>query len=1478
MKRKFFKPIRTLLVGAALPLLGAVALTSAPQSLSAQIDPARILYYIDFATIPTPTTWKSSAGDYSEFDGSSGKANTSVNFDGVIVSSTSVKLRLRSNAAGTNGNDNNLNPAPSVGHLWFIPQAATTQSTAPSVTLPTVKGDVDEIVAYIRGGSSGTYNAAFELLDPVADTIVENSGTLTPSTNAAKTVKVSYRLQNSYDSIKVKVKMFCSDSKKDGYISDIWVLSAPIPPASISITSSEPRIAVGGSCELTARVEQYPYADQTTTWSLQTAADSAKATIVSGGTATATLTGVAVGTVTVVGTTVNGLSKTVTVEVAEIPDATAIAITPEDASKELAVGGSYKLTTATVPELAIQTAAWEALDAGKLSLKVDTFNAATVTGLAVGTARVVAKAATAGITDTITLTVSVINLDSIAITGSKVAYINGSVQLSAQTFPAKAGNHNLTWSSSDAGIATVNAATGLVTTGATLGSVTITATAADGGSATASLALRVTDAYIDSLNAPNATVGKTLWKNNSNVGFSVTQKDPLIAYDSLLYLTCGGQGGNRQTMLTFDTPITIDKKTTIEFDWRPGPHHGGSGGEAQVTFRSGETAIDDDIFTIYLKRTAKNGIYFAVGPIASADFVTSIDKGSPDYDTRRVETGNGVPAEYRGGFSTAPLTTSTSSAAGVSGDWWYHMKISWYANDRVTVSAYNNSHPDSSTYFCDSLTIPAPAGWNPKSIHNIFINMVRAGSNQGFIASFDNFSIRRADNDNVAPTEVSLTSEYDEIGEGASTVLTAKVGPYDVSDPTIVWSLSSAADSAIATITAIEPASLRQATLKSTGTGTVTVKVATVNGLVTSKSITIVEILVDSITISGDTVVAVNDSITLSKATSPGNAGNSSVTWSSSNTAVAVVDPATGKVIGKSAGDVTITATASDAGHVMATHNVKVEFASATKVDLQGARRIFYTANPSSESLTVTPVFSPSNASVKTVTWSSDDNSVATVNNGVVTLTGYGKTFIKAVANDGSDKEGYYYIEVYEVAQNPYNGFKDFENGDYTPFGMPTSTVTDILGTFADFQHSKTLYFNVPSSTGNRFTILPFANALEGHIIRLRFDWFAGAPHSNANNAVLSIKADSATNALKHDVTSDVTDNILTIRTNNEAKNFSYFTGDYTTASDGTGLPEESVVLENISNFGSWYTVDLTINYLLNTLSFTITERDNPAATQTVENVPLAEGLTPYKVKSIFMLACRTTGSITYTTAIDNFGYKLTVYDLRAVTFDPKDGMFDDSTIVSKTIQVIAGETFGDRVPAVTRENYDLVGWELSGGTLYDATYTTNAAVTLTAKWQIHQYTVTFDAAGGGEVTPQTIEHGGKVTPPAEPIRTGYILVGWYNGSTLWNFTTGTVTADLTLTAHWEADTDSEEPITGVDDNALSGIALYPNPASGSATLSGLEGGEVIEVINLNGTLLLSRQAVGDKERINLTSLPQGAYILRVTKGAATKRLKLVVK
>ena len=72
--------------------------------------------------------------------------------------------------------------------------------------------------------------------------------------------------------------------------------------------------------------------------------------------------------------------------------------------------------------------------------------------------------------------------------------------------------------------------------------------------------------------------------------------------------------------------------------------------------------------------------------------------------------------------------------------------------------------------------------------------------------------------------------------------------------------------------------------------------------------------------------------------------------------------------------------------------------------------------------------------------------------------------------------------------------------------------------------------------------------------------------------------------------------------------------------------------------------------------------------------------------------------------------------------------------------------------------------------------------------------TVKFVSNGGTEVSDQKVNYGQTVVRPADPVREGYILDGWYSDIDLlnpWNFDTDTVQGNLTLYAKWEKGTAS---------------------------------------------------------------------------------------
>ncbi len=112
-------------------------------------------------------------------------------------------------------------------------------------------------------------------------------------------------------------------------------------------------------------------------------------------------------------------------------------------------------------------------------------------------------------------------------------------------------------------------------------------------------------------------------------------------------------------------------------------------------------------------------------------------------------------------------------------------------------------------------------------------------------------------------------------------------------------------------------------------------------------------------------------------------------------------------------------------------------------------------------------------------------------------------------------------------------------------------------------------------------------------------------------------------------------------------------------------------------------------------------------------------------------------------------------------------------------------------LPTPTKTGYTFEGWYIEN------TYTNKIGDTITltkdttiyAKWNINQYTLTFDVGNDASVSPDTIteNYGTDITLPT-PTKTGYNFIGWYEDSTLTTKlgSTITLTQDTTIYAKWE--------------------------------------------------------------------------------------------
>ncbi len=231
-------------------------------------------------------------------------------------------------------------------------------------------------------------------------------------------------------------------------------------------------------------------------------------------------------------------------------------------------------------------------------------------------------------------------------------------------------------------------------------------------------------------------------------------------------------------------------------------------------------------------------------------------------------------------------------------------------------------------------------------------------------------------------TELTLT-------EGESTTLTAVVFPSNATDRNVRWSSSDATVASVVNgkVTALKAGSAIVTVTTEDGGRTASCRVT-----VKSKVVN-----VESVSLNKSSVALIaGESVTLVVTVSPSNATNKNVSWHSSDESVATVS--NGRVTALKAGSAVITVTAEDGGKTAICQvSVKPKIVNVQSVSLNKSS-ITLTEG---ESITLTAVVSPSNATNKNVRWSSSDASVASVVNGKVTALKAGSSTIKVTTEDG---------------------------------------------------------------------------------------------------------------------------------------------------------------------------------------------------------------------------------------------------------------------------------------------------------------------------------------------------------------------------------------------------------------------------------------------------------------------------------------------
>ena len=232
-------------------------------------------------------------------------------------------------------------------------------------------------------------------------------------------------------------------------------------------------------------------------------------------------------------------------------------------------------------------------------------------------------------------------------------------------------------------------------------------------------------------------------------------------------------------------------------------------------------------------------------------------------------------------------------------------------------------------------------------------------------------------------SEVILSETSVTLKEGQNHTLTATVKPENAKDKTVTWSSDNAS---VATV------SDGIITARREGMALITAK--TVNNKEATCLVAVEAIEVDSVSISENSLtLKEGETHTLSASVLPENASDKRITWSSDNSLVATVSE--GVVTAKKEGTATITAMAENgkkATCLVTVKPVEVSAVSISNTDLSLSEGDTYE---------LTASVLPENASNKSITWSSDNTTVATVSKGIITAKSAGTATITASASNG---------------------------------------------------------------------------------------------------------------------------------------------------------------------------------------------------------------------------------------------------------------------------------------------------------------------------------------------------------------------------------------------------------------------------------------------------------------------------------------------
>lgn len=238
----------------------------------------------------------------------------------------------------------------------------------------------------------------------------------------------------------------------------------------------------------------------------------------------------------------------------------------------------------------------------------------------------------------------------------------------------------------------------------------------------------------------------------------------------------------------------------------------------------------------------------------------------------------------------------------------------------------------------------------------------------------------------VDATGITLSSTSLTLTIGETATLTANVLPEEATNKSVTWTSSNTAVASVDTNGKVTTA----------GIGSATITATTHNGFSATCQVTVSPVMPASVTLSQTSLsLNIGETATLTATVLPAEASDKSVSWQTDNANVATVN-SDGVVTGKAEGTATVTATTHNG--LKATCSVTVTTVNAESITIVPD----YISVRLGDTRQLTVNFTPSNTTDKTVTWTSADPQIATVDAaGLVTPVSLGEVYLTATTHNG---------------------------------------------------------------------------------------------------------------------------------------------------------------------------------------------------------------------------------------------------------------------------------------------------------------------------------------------------------------------------------------------------------------------------------------------------------------------------------------------